>query len=111
MSRQVGEQAEALAAAFLQAQGLRVIETNYQCRRGEIDIIAEHGNMLVFVEVRQRRRLSDAAVSIDRRKQQRLTAAAAHYLSGGSTRLCRFDAVLLDAENKIQWLQAAFEAC
>jgi len=111
MSRIQGGAAEVKAAAYLEAQGLRVLETNYHCRRGEIDIIAEEGDMLVFVEVKQRRYLSDAAVSIHYRKQQRLTAAASHYLSGSFARPCRFDAVLFDKDNNVEWIRGAFDAC
>lgn len=110
MSVREGRHAEQTAAAFLQNRGLRIIAQNYYCRRGEIDIIAEDGNTLVFVEVRQRRRLPDAAASIDFRKQTKLTAAAAHYLGGGDSRPCRFDAVLVDSQNKVRWLRAAFDA-
>ena len=46
-----GAAAEALAARFLQAQGLRIIERNYRCRGGEIDLIARDGPSLVFVGV------------------------------------------------------------
>ena len=110
MNLAVGKDAERTAAAFLQNRGLRVLERNYRCRRGEIDIVAEDGRTLVFVEVRRRRRLPDAAESIDARKQARLTAAAAHYLAAGDSRPCRFDAVLVDANDKVRWLRAAFDA-
>ena len=106
----VGKNAEQTAAIFLQNQGLRIIAQNYHCRRGEIDIIAEDGGTLVFVEVRQRRKLPDAAESINARKQAKLTAAAAHYLARGDSRPCRFDAVLVDSRNEVRWLQAAFDA-
>ncbi|MGI9307144.1 MAG: YraN family protein, partial [Gammaproteobacteria bacterium] len=49
-----GKNAEQTAAAFLQKRGLRVLQKNYRSRRGEIDIIAEDGQTLVFVEVRRR---------------------------------------------------------
>jgi Holliday junction resolvase-like predicted endonuclease len=51
-----GARAEDLAAAFLVARGLAIVERNFHCRRGEIDIIARDGEMLVFVEVRLRSR-------------------------------------------------------
>lgn len=105
-----GKDAEQTAAAFLQNEGLQILARNYRCRRGEIDIVAEDGRTLVFVEVRRRKRLSDAAESIDGRKRARLTAAALQYLSGGDSRACRFDAILVDANNSVRWLRAAFDA-
>lgn len=110
MSRKKGNDAEQYAADFLRQQGLQLLVQNYYCRRGEIDIIAEDGAVLVFVEVRQRRFLSAAAVSIDIHKQKRIIAAAAHYMSGGRMRPCRFDVILIDQQQKMQWLKAAFDA-
>jgi putative endonuclease len=105
-----GARAESLAAAFLQAQGLRVIERNYRCRYGEIDVIAKDGDTLVFVEVRLRSNANfgDAAASITALKQARLSTAAAHYLARHTTAgPCRFDAVLLDRLDapRIEWLR------
>ncbi|MGI9297702.1 MAG: YraN family protein [Gammaproteobacteria bacterium] len=105
-----GKDAERTAAAFLQSRGLQVLARNYRSRRGEIDIVAEDGRTLVFVEVRRRKRLTDAAESIDGRKRARLTAAAAQYLADGDSRPCRFDAILVDANNSVRWLRAAFDA-
>ena len=110
MSVETGKRAENAAAVFLQKQGVRVLRKNYRCRRGEIDIVAEDGRTLVFVEVRRRRRFEDAAASIDFRKRRRLSAAAAHYLSGGGQQVCRFDAVLVDGGGGVCWLRGAFDA-
>jgi putative endonuclease len=95
-----GEQAEALAAEFLVGHGLAVVARNYRCRGGEIDIIAQDGETLVFVEVRLRRdaRFGGAAASITAAKRQRLAIAARHYLGRlGREPFCRFDAVLFEA--------------
>jgi putative endonuclease len=107
-----GADAESLAAAFLQLQGLALVERNYRCRFGEIDLIARDGDTLVFVEVRMRssERFGGAAASITAAKQQKLLRTARHYLAG-STRApaCRFDALLLHGENQsIEWLKNAF---
>ena len=111
MTVAVGKAAEETAAAFLQKNGLRIVARNYRCRQGEVDIVAEDGGTLVFVEVRRRRRGHFAAAeSIDGHKQRRLTAAAMHYLADGGSRPCRFDAVLVDSENAVRWLRAAFDA-
>lgn len=105
-----GAAAEALAARFLQAQGLRIIERNYRCRGGEIDLIARDGPSLVFVEVRLRRgnAFGGAAGSITASKRRRLSFAAKHYLGRlGREPPCRFDAILLDAlaPERIEWLR------
>jgi len=61
-----GEAAESLAADFLQRRGLTVLERNYRCRFGEIDLVARSGELLVFVEVRAR--TSEAFGGAERRK-------------------------------------------
>ena len=105
-----GAKAEALAAEFLAARGLRIIERNFRRRCGELDLIAQDGEMLVFVEVRLRTRndFGGAAASITASKRARMAAAAALYLARlRGTPPCRFDAVLLDAVDaaRIEWLQ------
>ncbi|MBE0621178.1 MAG: YraN family protein [Burkholderiales bacterium] len=107
-----GKLAEALAADYLQQRGLRLIERNYSCRLGEIDLILADGPVLVFVEVRLRRNpgFGGAAASITAAKRQRILRAARHYLSGKAERACRFDVVLLDAlgADHIEWIKDAF---
>ena len=105
-----GATAEALAAQFLQARGIRIVERNYRCRGGEIDIIAREGPTLVFIEVRLRRNsaFGGAAASITPAKRRRLAFAARHYLGRlGREPPCRFDAILLDSleSERIEWLR------
>jgi putative endonuclease len=111
-ARARGNLAEALAADYLQARGLRLIERNYSCRLGEIDLILADGPALVFAEVRLRRNLDygGAAASITAAKRQRILRAARHYLSGRPERPCRFDVILLDALDpaRIEWIKDAF---
>ncbi|GAB7126418.1 YraN family protein [Silvimonas sp. JCM 19000] len=102
-----GAQAERQAAAYLQARGLEIVERNWRCRFGEIDLIARQGLTLVFVEVRARRsrRYGGAAFSITPAKCARWMAAAEHYLATLSPQpACRFDAVCID-HGRIEWLQ------
>lgn len=109
---ETGKEAENHAASFLQSRGLRLVERNYRCRMGEVDLIMEHGNTLVFVEVRLRRneRFGGAAASINGHKQRRLIHAAQHYLQQQAKEPpCRFDAVLLDGI-RIEWIKDAFSA-
>jgi putative endonuclease len=107
-----GEPAENLAAAFLEGHGLKVLERNYRCRFGEIDIVAASGAVLVFVEVRARRSAAfgGAAGSITAAKRRRLVAAARHYLARRrAANACRFDVVLLQGEEpRIEWVVNAF---
>ncbi|VVC82057.1 YraN family protein [Sideroxydans sp. CL21] len=107
-----GAQAEQVAAQFLQKNGLRLIQRNFRCRFGEIDLILRDGETLIFAEVRQRSRgdFGGAAASIDAHKQRRLILTAQHYLAS-LPRIppCRFDAVLLDAADNVEWVKNAFE--
>ncbi len=110
-----GAQAEQLAARYLQQQGLKLLEQNYRCRFGEIDLILQDGPTLVFAEVRLRSHpgYGGAAASIDPHKQGRLIRAAQHYLAGKSViPPCRFDAVLLQTAEGggIEWVRNAFTA-
>lgn len=108
-----GRDAEALAAAYLEQRGLRILERNWRCRFGEIDLIGHDGETLVFVEVRQRslRGFGGAAESIDAGKRSRLIAAANQYLTRvGFDLPCRFDALLIGASGTPQWVRNAFSA-
>lgn len=112
-----GREAEDRALHHLQRHGLRLLERNYRCRAGEVDLIMGDGEAVVFVEVRYRRsrQFGGAAASVDRHKQARLMAAANHYL-GRRRRAdlpCRFDVVALGDGNgagAVQWIRDAFRA-
>ena len=108
-----GDSAEARAATFLEGEGLKIVERNYRCRMGEIDLIASNGATLVFVEVRSR--VSDAfggaAGSITAAKRRKLLATARYYLRchGAREVPCRFDVVLLSGSaQRIEWITDAF---
>lgn len=92
-----GDESEALARAYLEARGYRVIETNYRTKRGEVDIIAWHDDTLCFIEVRsvETERYGSALATITRQKQRRVITAARHYLmtSGITDVPMRFDAL------------------
>lgn len=108
-----GREAEDAAAALLQGRGLALVQRNYRCRYGEIDLIMRDAGTLVFVEVRSRRHAGygGGAASIDKAKQARLVRAAQHYLASlERTPACRFDAVVFDAQGRAQWIASAFEA-
>ena len=91
------------------AAGYRIVERNWRCRSGEIDIIAESDSRLVFIEVRTRSfagRFGTAAESVNYRKQLRVRSTAQVYLrSKNMTQSAvRFDviAVMLDSDGKLQ---------
>ncbi len=80
--RDLGDFGERVAAAHLEAKGYRIRERNFRVREGEVDIIAERGGTLVFVEVRTRRgeSMGSAAESVTAAKADRIVAAAQSYL-------------------------------
>jgi putative endonuclease len=79
--RRLGNFGERVAAAHLEAKGYRILERNYSCREGEIDLIASRGPQLIFVEVRSRRgrSMGGPEESITGRKSDHIRAAAATY--------------------------------
>jgi len=114
-SRQAaGQLGEDLALAYLKARGLVLLERNFRCRMGEIDLVMRDGASIVFVEVRLRTpgAYASAAESIDAHKQKRIVAAAGLYLAGRAEAPCRFDCVLLERahSDSIRWIKGAFEA-
>ena len=110
--RALGEQQEHLAKEWLTAQGYQILEQNFRCRQGEIDLIGRDGRYLVFIEVKYRKdsRCGDPLEAVDRRKQERILLTARFYLrSRGYSELtpCRFDIVAVRGEN-ITVLKNAF---
>lgn len=113
-TRKRGAAAEDLAATYLRARGVDILARNYRIKGGEIDLVGQLGEMLLFVEVRLRSRadFGGAAASVTRAKQRRLRLAASHYLQRHGERPCRFDCVLMDGLDpaRIEWLRDAFSA-
>lgn len=112
-NRRIGEKYEKQAAEFLQRQGLVIIERNYRCKLGEIDLIAQDGTYYVFVEVKYRNGSVSgfAAEAVTKQKQKRISQVAVHYLTVHCHCLdlpCRFDVVGIDGE-KVRWIRDAFE--
>ncbi len=107
----IGQAKETLAARFLETQGLGLVERNYRCRSGELDLIMRSGPLLVFVEVRFRRSASHGAPgeTVTPSKQRRLIQAAAHYLQRfAAPPPCRFDLVAIGGDDRIDWIPDAF---
>lgn len=111
-----GEEVEKLAAKYLTRHKLRVLEFNYRCRRGEIDLVMLDNETLVFVEVRYRRnnRHGSALESVDQHKQNKLLTAAEHYIQRHryDNMNCRFDVIAAHCsdigELHFDWIKDAF---
>ena len=110
--RQIGTLYEEKAARCLQAAGYEILERNYRCRAGEIDLIAKDLDFFVFVEVKYRENASMGTPleAVGKTKQQKIRHSAAWYLAekglSFETR-CRFDVVGICKED-IQVVQDAF---
>lgn len=108
-----GLSAESKAAAYLMMKGFRIVARRWRCPAGEIDIVARRGKLLVFVEVKARGRLDDAAYSVTERQQRRIANAAGAWLANHpDDAQCdmRFDAILVAPRRLPQHITAAFEA-
>jgi putative endonuclease len=109
----VGISAESRAAALLIAKGFRILARRFRSPVGEIDIVARRRHLLVFVEVKARERLDDAAWSVTERQRARIIAAAEAWLADHpdpSIQDIRFDAVLVAPGRMPQHIPAAFDA-
>lgn len=102
-----GQAAEARALAYLQQQGMQLVERNFSCRCGEIDLIMLEQKTLVFVEVRQRSssQFGGAAASVTAIKQARLWHTAEYYLQRYVTPPgCRFDLIAIQGD-ELNWIR------
>jgi putative endonuclease len=109
----LGLSAESRAAAFLIAKGYRIVARRWRSPLGEVDIVARRRDVLVFVEVKARGRLDDAAESVTVRQQRRIVGAAEAWLAAHpDDGLCniRFDAVLVAPGRMPRHIPAAFDA-
>ncbi len=115
-SRAKGLRAEDIAAERLRNDGYHIIERNFSCKVGEIDIIARNGGELVFVEVRSRSSEADRDPihSIDQRKRRKIARTAQYYLAGRYEQAppCRFDVVIvtMGASPRVEIIPNAFDA-
>jgi putative endonuclease len=114
----VGKIAEDIAADYLTKQDLKLIDRNFHCRFGEIDLIGLEQELLVFVEVRYRKNEHYLAVveTIDQHKCRKLVITSEYYLSRHKmyrSYQCRYDVIAITGElNKpvIEWIKNAFQA-
>jgi putative endonuclease len=115
--RLFGQQGEATAEAYLRGKGYRIIARNLRSSMGELDLVAEDGSVLVFVEVKARRtdEFGGAVHAVHQQKQAKLIQLASQYLARHhlGNRSCRFDVVLLQEASakttEIEHIQNAFE--
>ncbi|MDP6183314.1 MAG: YraN family protein [Gammaproteobacteria bacterium] len=112
----IGAEFEKSAESYLNGQGLRTITRNYRCRLGEIDLIMDDGDFVIFVEVRYRYNHSygNPLETITSAKQKRIIGATTRFLSCNpelQNRPCRFDAVGIsdnDGHPEYDWVKDAF---
>jgi putative endonuclease len=108
----LGISAESRAAAWLIAHGYRILARRWKCPLGEIDIVAARRHTLIFVEVKARASLDEAAESVTERQRRRIAAAAEVWLADNplpAIRDMRFDAILVAPGKLPRHIQAAFE--
>ena len=110
-NRAVGTVYEQIAGTFLEKKGFQILEYNYRCRGGEVDLIARDGAYLVFCEVKYRRsdQSGSALEAVDVRKQKRLCLCARQYLTshGMEEQPTRFDVIGIQG-NEIIHIEDAF---
>jgi putative endonuclease len=118
--QRAGDAAEQASCDRLEAAGCRILARNVAFREGELDIVAQDGATVAFVEVRMRAsdRFGGAAGSVDRFKQRRLVRAAQHYLAQNygaraaagrpAWPACRFDVIVADSNGVVEWIKDAF---
>ena len=107
------------ARKYLQAHGLLLLQSNYHCRFGEIDLVMRDDKTLCFIEVKFRKSLffGGAAAAIPHSKQRKIIKTALFYISAHkhlANQAIRFDALLIqrqtDGSDQINWIQNAFYA-
>lgn len=117
--RRLGTHWERRACAFLERHGIKILETGYECRFGEIDVIGLDGQTLAIIEVRARGNgsVTSALDTIDRRKRRKLVLTTRHLFMQRpewSEKPVRFDVVAIDdidtAQARYEWIRDAFDA-
>ena len=111
-TRKTGARYEQYAGAYLEEHGYKVLQYNYRCKKGEIDIVAKDGEYLVFCEVKYRAGVSGGspAEAVDLRKQKKISGSAMYYLMENHLTdvPCRFDVVAIQGR-EITLIKNAFE--
>ena len=112
-----GQATEAFAQEYLIRHGLTFIDKNVHCRQGEIDLVMQEGDTLVFVEVKYRKnnQFGGAIAAVPKAKQNKIKHCVAFFLQKANLNEyntpCRFDVVALDgdiSQPEVTWLKNAF---
>ena len=110
--RRIGAEYEKVAGAYLEERGSVILEYNYRCKLGEIDLIAKDGEYLVFCEVKYRadERKGHPAEAVDLRKQKVISKCALYYVTEHALEetACRFDVIGIE-KDEITLYQNAFD--
>ncbi len=111
-----GREGEAIAVRYLEKEGYRVVERNYRCVFGEMDIIARDGVTCVFVEVKSRKteRFGAPGLAVDRRKQGKMSSVAMCYLKekrllGSPSRFDVVTVLFTPQETRVELIRNAFD--
>lgn len=114
--KRTGKKGEDIACAYLKSRGYRIVERNYRCPFGEIDIVARDGDAIVFVEVKSRKseEYGDPQLAVGLEKQKKVSRISLAYLKEKHLYPCnaRFDVVaikMLPDGSTIELIQNAFE--
>jgi len=116
--KKIGKAGEEIAAKYLTRKGYQIIKQNYRCKNGEIDLIVQDGDTIVFIEVKTRRslRFGIPQVAVDTKKQLKISAVALNYLfeTDAFNSPCRFDVIAItlppaSEKIKINHIKNAFE--
>jgi len=114
--KRTGEKGEDIACDYLRSRGYRIVERNYRCPLGEIDIVARDGDAIVFVEVKSRKseEFGDPQLAVGMEKQKKVSRISLTYLKNKDLYPCnaRFDVVaikMLPEGSTIELIQNAFE--
>lgn len=111
--RAKGTEQETVAAEYLMRSGYRILEQNYRCRFGELDVVAYKENTLVIVEVKYRGSFAygDPAEAVDVRKQRKISRVTLDYLMRHpqyQEKPCRFDVICVYGDGQIRHIENAF---
>lgn len=117
-TRNIGTAYEDLAVAYLQQQNLHILQRNFSCKLGEIDVIAQDKDSLIFAEVRYRKNSAygGAAASVTATKQRKIIRTAQFFLQSrtwAQENNCRFDVIAITQSTQlptIEWIKDAFNA-
>lgn len=116
-TKTIGDKHEQLACQFLEGQGLTILQQNFHSRGGELDIIAQDANTLVFVEVKYRKKkdYGGAISAVSNSKQEKIRRTAQYFMQQAALNeyntACRFDVIAIEGfgdKAEFNWLKNAF---